>query len=316
MNFPCKRIFLYIDKSKEAFMSNKKIGVIGIEGAWSTEMLAETVKKRTGFVRIIDIEKLSVDLDSGTALFNGEDIAGYDALIIKKIGRDYSPSMLDRLEMLRFLNERGLKIFSKPARIINVLNRLTCTVTLKNGSIPVPDTAVTEDVDEACDIVKKYKKAVFKPLYTSKARGMTIIDDGVNVHDEIEKYKKSNSLMYIQRIMDIGEKDLGLVFVGGEYLATYARVKNKGSWNTTTNSGGSYMIHTPSEDIIKLAQKAQDIFKLDFTCVDIAETDAGPVVFEVSAFGGFKGIYESSGIEAAEVYLNYVLKELKNGKKS
>jgi ribosomal protein S6--L-glutamate ligase len=39
-------------------------------------------------------------------------------------------------------------------------------------------------------------------------------------------------------------------------------------------------------------------------------------VFEVSAFGGFKGIYESSGIEAAEVYLNYVLKELKNGKKS
>lgn len=297
-------------------MSGKRIGVVGIEGAWSTEMLAETIKKRTGFVRIIDIEKLSVDLDSGTALFNGEDITGYDALIIKKIGRDYSPSMLDRLEMLRFLNERGLKIFSKPEKIINVLNRLTCTVTLKNGSIPVPDTAVTEDVDEACDIVKKYGKAVFKPLYTSKARGMTVIGDNGNIHDDIEKYKRSNSLMYIQRIMDIGDKDLGLVFVGGEYLATYARVKSNDAWNTTTNSGGSYMIHTPSKEIIKLAQKAQDLFGLDFTCVDIAETPAGPVVFEVSAFGGFKGIYESSGIEAAEVYLNYVLKELKNVKKS
>ncbi len=297
-------------------MANKKIGVVGIEGAWSTEILADTIKNRTGFVRIIDIEKLSVDLDTGAAVFNGEDISGYDALIIKKIGRDYSPAMLDRLEMLRFLNERGMKIFSRPDRIINVLNRLTCTVTLKNGSIPVPETAVTEDTDEACDIVKKYKKAVFKPLFTSKARGMTVISDTVNMHDEIEKYKKSNSLMYIQRILDIGERDLGLVFVGGEYLATYARVKNNDAWNTTTNSGGSYMIHNPSKEIIRLAQKAQDLFKLDFTCVDIAETPAGPVVFEVSAFGGFKGVYESSGIEAAEVYLNYVLKELKNGKKS
>lgn len=297
-------------------MANKKIGVVGIEGAWSTEMLADTIKNRTGFVRIIDIEKLSVDLDTGAAIFNGEDISGYDALIIKKIGRDYSPAMLDRLEMLRFLNERGMKIFSRPDRIINVLNRLTCTVTLKNGSIPVPETAVTEDTDEACDIVKKYKKAVFKPLFTSKARGMTVISDTVNMHDEIEKYKKSNSLMYIQKILDIGERDLGLVFVGGEYLTTYARVKNNGAWNTTTNSGGSYMIHNPSKEIIKLAQKAQDLFKLDFTCVDIAETPAGPVVFEVSAFGGFKGVYESSGIEAAEVYLNYVLKELKSGKKS
>jgi ribosomal protein S6--L-glutamate ligase len=301
---------------KEKVMANKKIGVVGIEGAWSTEILADTIKNRTGFVRIIDIEKLSVDLDTGAAVFNGEDISGYDALIIKKIGRDYSPAMLDRLEMLRFLNERGMKIFSRPDRIINVLNRLTCTVTLKNGSIPVPETAVTEDTDEACDIVKKYKKAVFKPLFTSKARGMTVISDTVNMHDEIEKYKKSNSLMYIQRILDIGERDLGLVFVGGEYLATYARVKNNDAWNTTTNSGGSYMIHNPSKEIIRLAQKAQDLFKLDFTCVDIAETPAGPVVFEVSAFGGFKGVYESSGIEAAEVYLNYVLKELKNGKKS
>jgi ribosomal protein S6--L-glutamate ligase len=301
---------------KEKTMTNKKIGVVGIEGAWSTEMLADTIKNRTGFVRIIDIEKLSIDLDTGAAVYNGEDISGYDALIIKKIGRDYSPAMLDRLEMLRFLNERGMKIFSRPDRIINVLNRLTCTVTLKNGSIPVPETAVTEDTDEACDIVKKYKKAVFKPLFTSKARGMTVISDTVNMHDEIEKYKKSNSLMYIQKILDIGERDLGLVFVGGEYLTTYARVKNNGAWNTTTNSGGSYMIHNPSKEIIRLAQKAQDLFRLDFTCVDIAETPAGPVVFEVSAFGGFKGVYESSGIEAAEVYLNYVLKELKNGKKS
>jgi ribosomal protein S6--L-glutamate ligase len=295
----------------------KKIGVVGIKGAWSTEMLAAAIEKRTGFSRIIDIEQLSVDLDSGRAVHAGEDITDFDALIIKKIGRDYSPDMTDRLEMLRFMNRRGMKIFSKPENIIRVLDRLSCTVSLKLGGIPVPPTVITEDLNEAVDAVKKFRKAVFKPLYSTKARGMEVISDGPRAHDEVEKFKEAgNTVMYIQQMIEIEEKDLGLVFVGGEYLTTYARVKQGDSWNTTTQNGGSYNIYNPSKEVIKLAEKAQDIFGLDFTCVDIVETKNGPYVFEVSAFGGFRGVYESSGIEAAEVYLNHVLKELKHAGKS
>ncbi len=294
-------------------MKNKKIGVVGIKDAWSTEMLASAIEKRTGFCRIIDVEQLSVDLDSGRAMHGGEDITDYDALIIKKIGRDYSPDMLDRLEMLRFLNRRGLKIFSKPENIIRVLDRMSCTVSLKLGGIPVPPTVITEDINEALVAVKKFKKAVFKPLYSTKARGMEIISDTPRAHDEIEKFKESgNTVMYVQKAIEIKDMDLGLVFVGGEYLSTYARVKQTDSWNTTTQSGGKYNIFNPSKAVIKLAEKAQAIFGLDFTCVDVVETDDGPYVFEVSAFGGFRGVYESSGIEAAEVYLNHVLKEIKH----
>jgi ribosomal protein S6--L-glutamate ligase len=292
-------------------MGGKKIGVVGIEGAWSTEMLADAILRRTGFCKIIDIEKVSVNLDTGKIFCGGEDISDFDALIIKKIGRDYSPNMLDSLEIMRFINAKGMKIFSRPDRLISVLNRLTCTITMKLANIPVPPTVITGDLEEACIAVKKFEKAVFKPLYTSKARGMTVITDTNSAREDIEKYQKSNSVMYIQKMIDIGGRDLGLVFVGGEYLATYARVKASDSWNTTTVNGGSYVIHTPDNGIIAMAQKAQDLFKLDFTCVDVALTDDGPMVFEVSAFGGFRGIYESSGIEAAEVYLNHILKELK-----
>jgi ribosomal protein S6--L-glutamate ligase len=43
--------------------------------------------------------------------------------------------------------------------------------------------------------------------------------------------------------------------------------------------------------------------------VDIALTDQGPVVFEVSAFGGFKGALEGCDIDAASVYADYILQE-------
>ena len=49
---------------------------------------------------------------------------------------------------------------------------------------------------------------------------------------------------------------------------------------------------------------------MDFTTVDVAETRDGPVVFEVSAFGGFRGASEGIGIDAAQLYTRYVLQQL------
>jgi tetrahydromethanopterin:alpha-L-glutamate ligase len=49
---------------------------------------------------------------------------------------------------------------------------------------------------------------------------------------------------------------------------------------------------------------------MDFTTVDVAETDTGPIVFEVSAFGGFRGALEGIGIDAAGLYTEHVLRQL------
>ena len=62
--------------------------------------------------------------------------------------------------------------------------------------------------------------------------------------------------------------------------------------------------------MIDLASRAQSLFAMDFTTVDVAETQEGPVVFEVSAFGGFRGASEGIGIDAARLYVDYVLAKL------
>ena len=54
----------------------------------------------------------------------------------------------------------------------------------------------------------------------------------------------------------------------------------------------------------------QEPFGLDFTCVDVALTDNGPYVFEVSAFGGFRGLKQARGLDVAELFTAHVLKEL------
>jgi ribosomal protein S6--L-glutamate ligase len=44
--------------------------------------------------------------------------------------------------------------------------------------------------------------------------------------------------------------------------------------------------------------------------VDVAETADGPVVFEVSAFGGFRGLKEGCAIDAAQRFVDYVIERL------
>lgn len=292
-------------------MAEKKIGVIGIPGKWSTETLADEVEQRTGFRLVIDMARASLDLTSGRLWFDGQDLCALDGLLVKKISAAYNPNTLDRLELLRAAERAGVRVFSPAERILRLIDRLSCTVTLRNADIPMPDTRVTEDPKAALQAVQDFGSAVFKPLYSTKARGMCVIDAADPAAEQaIAAFQAENPMLYIQRKLNLSGRDLGLVFLAGEYLGAYARVSQTGAWNTTIHSGGRYERDDPPEAIIELARRAQAPFGMDFTTVDVAESDAGPIVFEVSAFGGFRGAKEGIGINAAARYVEYALREL------
>lgn len=294
-------------------MANPKIGVIGIPGKWSTETLADAVEARTGFRLVIDMAEVALDLASGQLLFRGQDLCRLDGLLVKKISAEYNPNTLDRLELLRVAEAAGVRVFSRAERILRLIDRLSCTVTLRNAGIPMPETRVTEDLATATQAVRDFGSAVFKPLYSTKARGMTVIhaqQSRTEIEAQILAFRAEHPMMYIQRKVELPGRDLGMVFLAGEYLGTYARVPQTNAWNTTIHSGGRYAAHEPPQTFVDLAERAQAPFGMDFTTVDVAETDQGPIVFEVSAFGGFRGALEGIGLNAAERYSEYALAEL------
>lgn len=288
--------------------------MVGIPDKWSTEILADAIEAKTGFRLIVDMAKVTRDLKSNALCYLNHDLSDLDAFVVKKISTQYSSNTEDRLELLRLAESDGIKVFSNPETMLRLVNRLSCTVSLRNANIPMPDTVITEDIDMAIDTVQRYGQAVFKPLFSTKARGMCLIsaDQPIKrIRREIEDFQIVNPMMYIQRRLRLPGQDIGLVFLGGKYLGAYARIANNtGAWNTTIHSGGRYAPYTPSEEVIAIAQKAQDLFDLDFTTVDVAETADGPFVFEVSAFGGFRGAKEGAGLDAANLYADYVLGKL------
>ncbi|APZ54158.1 GAK system ATP-grasp enzyme [Salipiger abyssi] len=289
----------------------KRIGVIGTPGKWSTEALADALQARTGHRLVIDMARAVLDLDAGTLLCDGVDLCALDGLVLKKIAEDYSPDALDRLEMLRMAEAAEVRIFSPAENVLRLMDRLACTMTLRVADIPMPPTTISEDETAARAALARYGAAVFKPLFSTKARGMLLLEDGDPDADaQIAAFRAENPVMYIQKKADLSGHDLGMVFLDGRYLCTYARVSQTGSWNTTIHSGGKYAPYDPSPELIELGRRAQAPFGLTFTTVDIALTPEGPIVFEVSAFGGYSGAQKGCGIDAAALVAEHVLAEV------
>ena len=289
----------------------ERIGVIGTPGKWSTEALADAFEARTGFRMVIDMARVTLDLGSGRLMCDGVDLTSLDGLVVKKISEVYSPHALDRLEMLRVAEARGVRIFSPAEAILRLMDRLACTVTLANAGIPMPPTVITEDPAAAAETLERFGSAVFKPLFSTKARGMVLLDHGApDAAAQIAAFRADNPVMYIQKKADLSGQDLGMVFLGGDYVCTYSRVGQSGSWNTTIHAGGKYAPYEPDAALIELGRRAQAPFGLTFTTVDIALTPDGPIVFEVSAFGGYRGALDGCGIDAAALVVDHVLAEV------
>jgi ribosomal protein S6--L-glutamate ligase len=197
--------------------------------------------------------------------------------------------------------------------MLRLIDRLSCTATMASAGIPMPPTSITEDLQLAESAVMDYGSAVFKPLFSTKARGMIVVnadDPAASRRRQIGDFHADNPMMYIQKKMKLPGEDLGMVFLGGEYMGAYARASQGESWNTTILHGGRYASAEPPDDWIAIAQRAQDLFNMDYTTVDMAETEDGPIVFEVSAFGGFRGAREGLGIDMAGRYVDYVLEQI------
>jgi ribosomal protein S6--L-glutamate ligase len=290
-----------------------RIGVVGVPGGESSEKLADAVADATGTRILVSMDAVRLDLPSGRCVYNGMDISALDALIIKKIGSRYSPDLLDRLEILCFLADRGVRVFSDPHTIIRMLDRLGCTLRLQAAGVPMPRTTITESPEQALRAIRRYGRAVLKPLYTSKAKGMRLVDgQDSGLPDLLAAYAQDNTVLYVQKALRLENNlDLGVVFLGREYLTTYARVKAEHAWNTTTANGGHYAPYTPDAATLAVARKARAVFDLVFTCVDVAVTDDGPLVFEVSAFGGYRGVEETTDLNPAVLVAEHLLARMR-----
>lgn len=283
-----------------------KIAVSGIQGAWSSERLAERLRERGADAFVFSPGDVVHDLVSGAVLWRGCDLREAAAVAVKKLADQSDGGGRLRLHPLRALESAGVRVFSPVDAIDRAMDRYRMTMMLVGAGLPVPATLAAEGPAAIATALERLGDCVLKPVFTSKGRGMVRVSRASVAAMALE----SGTQVLLQQFVEAPGRDIGATVVGGKFLGAFYRVARAGEWMTTTAAGGRYERCDLNERGIELAERAARLFGLDYTVVDLVEQGDDFLIYEVSAFGGFRGLSEASGADAAAAYADHIMRSL------
>ncbi len=281
-----------------------RVGVAGVPGAWSSERMCEALRAEGMESFVFSLSDCVHDLNRGRVMLYDFDLSTLDGVVVKKLGEQPSRAARLRLHMLRQLQDRGVRIFSRPSAVDIAMDRYRMSMGLISAGLPMPQTYAVESEATLSDALEQLGQAVAKPVYTSKARGMARIARGAGRSALDSECVEGRILL--QQFVESSGRDIGACVLGGRFIGAFYRVAADGEWITSTSAGGRYAPCTLTRPAIALAEDAADVFGLDYTVVDLVETGDGYSIYEVSAFGGFRGLWEASRYDVASEYARYI----------
>jgi ribosomal protein S6--L-glutamate ligase len=288
-----------------------RVAVAGVPGAWSSERMREALQERDIDSFVFSLGDCLHELSTGRVTLGEQDLGELDGIIIKKLAPQDSAVARLRLHMMRSLEAQDVRIFSPAAVIERAMDRYGMNRELTAAGLPLPETIAFESVEGLRVAIDKLGDAVVKPVYTSKGRGMFRARAG----EELPEWDPENGRWLAQRFVNAPGRDIGACVLGGRYVGAFYRVASEGRWMTTTLSGGHYEPCELDEHGQKIAVQAANLFGLDYTVVDLVEDGEDYLLYEVSAFGGFRGLWTANQIDVAGLYAEYIGGEVRNGQR-
>ncbi|MEM3823600.1 MAG: RimK family alpha-L-glutamate ligase [Candidatus Bathyarchaeia archaeon] len=290
-----------------------KIGIITRNrNSWSSTQLREALIKRSiphvcfSFPRLI----AHVGYKSPITVNGSSILEELDALIIRPIGRGSLEEIVFRMDVLYRLQRLGMLIVNPPEAIEHCVDKYDILAILEENGIPVPRTAVTENVDEALKAFNELGgDVVVKPIFGSRGMGSTRVNDPEIASTIFKAIAFYHGVIYLQEFVPHGSSDIRAFVVGDNVVAAMRRVAC--SWKTNYSQGARPEAIELEENLEEMAIKSAKLLDCSVAGVDILESQRGPLIVEVNSQPGWRGLQSVTRVNIAEEILNFVLAKLR-----
>ena len=290
-----------------------KIGIVTRnKNSWSSSQLRQALTKRKiphicfsfpqltahiGYKPYLKVENISL-------------LEDLNALIIRPIGRGSLEEIVFRMDMLYRLQRLGFYVINPPEAIEHCVDKYDILAILEDNGIPVPRTAVTENVDEALKAFNELGgDVVIKPLFGSRGIGSTRVKDAEIASTIFRNITFYHGVIYLQEFIHHGFSDIRAFVVGDRVVAAMRRVAN--SWKTNYSQGAKPEPITLDKAMDDLAVKSAKLIDCKIAGVDILESSRGPLVVEVNSQPGWRGLQLVAKVNIADEIVNFILSEVK-----
>jgi tetrahydromethanopterin:alpha-L-glutamate ligase len=199
-------------------------------------------------------------------------------------------------------------VINPPEAIARAANKFATSLALSAAGIATPRTVVTTSLKEAKEALKDLGRAVSKPLFGFKGRGIFLLQDREPSDiSRLESILEAEGLVYLQEFIALDKpRDIRAFVVDGVLLGAIYRVAPEGQWISNLARGGRPEICPLTVELADLACRAAKAVGAVYCGVDLLETAQGLCVIEVNGTPSGKGIFEALGVDVTEAIASHV----------
>lgn len=291
-----------------------KIGILlSRDRDHSIDRLIEAAEKRGHFVRLINLAECFVKVSQNEPQVHyrgGEHIQNLDALIprIYPGMTTFGTAVLRQFELLGFFP------LNNSMSILRSRDKLRSLQILAKNGLPMPITGFAHSPQDTDDVIKSVGGAplVIKLIEGTRGHGVVLADTHTAAKSVVNAFKELNADILVQEfIKESSGTDIRCVVLGNKVIASMERTAVEGDFRANVHLGGqTKQIKITSEERA-IAIKATKALGLDLAGVDMLRSNRGPLILEVNSSLGLKGIEAATGIDLADMIIEYVEKNAK-----
>ncbi|MFN7135396.1 MAG: RimK family alpha-L-glutamate ligase, partial [Myxococcales bacterium] len=234
-----------------------------------------------------------------------EDAARWDAFVL---ARGMSPRGDPDVQfaIYRALEESGVVVANRIGPLLDAQDKFRTSFLLRRAGVPTPRAAVVQTGDDAARVVELFGDAVLKPMAGSLGEGVERAS-GPNGQRRARQRVEEEGALYLQQYVPNDGRDVRVFVVGGVAVTAVERIAARGEWRTNVARGALARAVTPSRAAVDAAERAARVLGLDYTGVDLIETERGPQIIEVNGNPSWDFILRATGEDMAEHIARYVV---------
>ena len=285
-----------------------RIAILAARQGWHTEELCRALAERGHEGRVLPYEALVARLGgAGPALSAaGEDLGACAAVLARIIPAGSLEQVIFRVDALHALEERGIPVINSPRAIERTVDKLWTSALLERAGLPVPETVVCDDPDEALAAFRALGDVIVKPLFGSMGLGMVRVTTEEMAFRVFRTLETIRGVYYLQRAIDHEGCDVRAFVVGDRVVGAIER--RAAGWRTNIARGGQARAITPSGPWAELALRAARAVGADYAGVDLLPAPDGTIyVVEVNGIPGWRGLQQATSSDVAAAIVEHSL---------
>jgi RimK family alpha-L-glutamate ligase len=290
-----------------------RVGIITRnEDSWCGRRLRKAFEDAGSTVCFLTFQDLVARITGKTIVSSNslDLISELSALFVRPIGRGSLDEIVFQLDLLHTFSERGIPVVNSPSAIERAVDKYRALELLGSAGVHVPETVVTENVNEAMEAFKSFGgEAIVKPVFGSRGIGAARISDldvAERVFRTLRFYKH---VIYVQEYVPHGTSDVRAFVIKDQVVAAMRRESK--SWKTNVSQGAKPIQLHPSDELVEIVVKASAVLGCEIAGVDVMENDQGFTINEINSQPGWKGLQSTTRIDIAQKIADYVMSRAK-----